>query len=161
VDTRLQQAITLREQGEGEKALAILQRLLEEQPNHPEYLYQCAWTHDVLGLERAAVPYYEQAIRAGLQGEDLRGALLGLGSTFRTLGEYARSEEVLRAGMQQFPEGREFPVFLAMTLFNLERHEEAMRLLLVQLAETTQDEGIAQYRRAIRYYADRLRETWD
>ena len=33
--------------------------------------YQAAWTHDRMGLEHEAVPFYERAIAAGLDGEDL------------------------------------------------------------------------------------------
>ena len=55
-----------------------------------EVLYQCAWIHDVMGLETEAVPYYEQAIANGLDGESLCGAYIGLGSTYRCIGNMKR-----------------------------------------------------------------------
>ncbi|TCP68322.1 tetratricopeptide repeat protein [Baia soyae] len=54
--------------------------------------YVSAWSHDVLCLESEAIPYYERAIELGLSKEDdLEGALLGLGSTYRVLGQYEKS----------------------------------------------------------------------
>ncbi|WP_280512914.1 tetratricopeptide repeat protein [Carnobacterium inhibens] len=53
--------------------------------------YQCAWSYDLLGEEKKAVPFYEQSIKLGLVGEDLEGAYVGLGSTYRTLGGIQKS----------------------------------------------------------------------
>ncbi|GIO68949.1 hypothetical protein J21TS3_37700 [Paenibacillus cookii] len=102
-EQKIRQAISLRESGDAEQARKLWLSLLEEEPGNAEIWYQTAWTHDVLGLEREAVPYYEEAIRLGLAEESLAGALLGLGSTFRSLGEYGRAAEVLERGMGAFP----------------------------------------------------------
>jgi hypothetical protein len=51
-------------------------------------------------------------------------------------------------------------VFLAMALYNAGECREAVELLLRNLAETTGDEGISAYNRAILFYAGRLDETW-
>ena len=84
---RLQRAIHLREAGHAEEARKILLDLVAAAPNDPQVNYQTAWVHDNLGLEREAVPFYAQAIEQGLSGADLEGALLGLGSTYRALGD--------------------------------------------------------------------------
>jgi len=63
--------------------------------------------------------------------------------------------------MATFPDNRAFQVFLAMTLYNLRRYQEAMELLLTTLAETTSDEAILQYQRAILFYAPQLDQVWD
>jgi tetratricopeptide (TPR) repeat protein len=91
-------------------------------------------------------------------GEDLQGALLGLGSTYRTLGEYEKAESTLRLGLDKFPDAKEFIVFLAMTLYNLKQHHEAMSALLRLIADDV--EGVKPYQRAIRLYADDLDKTW-
>ena len=158
---RLIEAVRLRENGHLEEARALLLSLVEGSPDNPAVLYQCAWVHDKMGLERDAVPFYEAAIEKGLDGADLHGALLGLGSTYRCLGEYAKAETTLRRGCAAFPESRANEVFLAMALHNLERHDEAMEVLLRNLAETSTDESIARYGRAIAYYAGRLNERSD
>ena len=90
----LDKAIRLRAEGKLEESNAILCRLAQENPDDPIAQYQCAWSFDVLGLERDAIPHYTNAIRLGLQGDDLRGAYLGLGSTYRTIGAYRESKSV-------------------------------------------------------------------
>lgn len=56
-------------------------KLVELYPEDPVVQYQCAWSFDILGKEAKAVPHYKKAIKEGLNGKDLEGAFLGLGST--------------------------------------------------------------------------------
>jgi tetratricopeptide (TPR) repeat protein len=156
----MQDAVALRSAGRAEEARALLLDMLAEEGASAELLYQLAWTHDVLGLERAAVPYYEQSLALGLAYEQRAGALLGLGSTYRTLGEYSRAREVLQQGAREYPERAEFPAFLAMALHNLGEHGAAMEILLKLLAETSADKGIKEYSKAISFYADKLDQIW-
>ncbi|WP_225744999.1 tetratricopeptide repeat protein [Marinilactibacillus sp. Marseille-P9653] len=78
--------------------------------------YQCAWSYDLLREEEKAVPFYKKAIDLGLDGEDLEGALLGLASTYRTLGRYEESERTFLKGLELFPTNNAVKVFFAMTL---------------------------------------------
>jgi len=156
----IENAVQLRGNDKAGMALKMLRRLLKKQPDNAVLNYQTAWTCDTLGLEREAVPYYEQALVLGLDGEDLRGALLGLGSTYRALGEYDKAVATCEAGLEFFPDGREFQVFLALALYNLGKPDQAMTLLLRNLAETSNDAGIVRYRQAILFYSDKLDETW-
>ncbi|HYK75005.1 MAG TPA: tetratricopeptide repeat protein, partial [Pseudoneobacillus sp.] len=110
--------------------------------------------------ETEAVPYYENAIQLGLPDEELQGAYLGLGSTYRTLGEYEKSKEVLVKGIELYPNNRALQVFYSMTLYNLKEHASAMELLLKGLIETSSDENILHYKRAIHFYSDKLDQTW-
>jgi Tetratrico peptide repeat len=82
---RLQEAIELRSTGQTEEARSLLLTLVAAYPDDAEINYQAAWVHDLLGREREAVPWYVRAIEQGHSGTDLEGALLGLGSTYRTL----------------------------------------------------------------------------
>src|SRR5690349_25092414 len=102
VRERLQEAIHLRSNGRPEAARELLLELVTAYPDDAEIHYQTAWVHDNLGLEREAVPFYVRAIELGLSGEDLEGALLGLGSTYRTLGAYQQAAETLRRGIASF-----------------------------------------------------------
>ena len=86
--------------------------------------------------------------------------MLGLGSTYRTLGMYDKSKEILEQGLQEYPEAREFNVFYAMTLYNLGQYDKAMALLLKEIGETSNDEGIKSYRKAIAFYSDKLDQIW-
>src|SRR5262245_36228093 len=127
---KLAQAIEHRTAKRYDEAKVLFAELYAEHPDDSQVNYHYAWLHDSQGEEAAAVPFYEKAIAAGLPDPDLRGAMLGLGSTYRTLGEYEKSVDMLRRGMFRFPEAGEFPVFLAMALYNIGEHAEAMELLL-------------------------------
>ncbi|BES63852.1 tetratricopeptide repeat protein [Gottschalkiaceae bacterium SANA] len=156
----LNKAIKLREIGELEKANTILVELTTRYPNHAVVNYQCAWSFDVLGLEKEAIPYYEKAIELGLPEKDLKEAYLGLGSTYRTIGEYDKSKKLLLEGIDRY-ENNGLKVFLSMALYNLGEHTEAMRLLLSIIAETSADESVITYKKAIEYYSIRLDEVWE
>ena len=157
---KLASAIQLREAKKHEEARQLLLELHADFPNDPQVNYQCAWIHDLLGLEREAIPFYEKAVQEGLSGDELKGALLGMGSTYRCIGEYQKAKETFQRALDLFPENHEYKVFLAMTLHNLKEHTKAMELLLASLLDTTKDDGILGYERALRFYADKLDETW-
>ena len=157
---QLAAALRLRDKGQHENALNILLDLHSLFPENPTVNYHCAASCDALGKEAEAIPFYERAIQRGLSGDDLRGALLGLGSSYRCVGQYDKAERVLRQGLEKFPKAREFGVFLAMTLHNQGQHRAAMELLLKALGETTRDPSLTKYQRAILFYADKLDQTW-
>jgi len=157
---KLSHAIQLRETGKHEEAKDSLLKLHVEFPDDAQVNFQCAWIHDLLGLEREAIPFYEKAVQTGLSGEDLQGALLGMGSTYRCIGEYQKAKETFEHALKVFPNNYEFKVFLSMTYYNLNEHSKAMELLLNTVVDTTKDEGIINYHRAIQFYADKLDETW-
>lgn len=156
----LKKAIELRKTKYFIESNEVLMSLFEKYPNNATINYQCAWSFDLLGEEAKAVPYYEKAIELGLTNEELEGALLGLGSTYRTLGEYEQSKRVFLKGIDHFPNNRAMKVFYSMTLYNLEEHHSAMEILLKALVETTTDQEILSYKRAIEFYSDKLDEVW-
>lgn len=158
---QLQRAIDLRNDGELQQSNQLLLSLVEQHPNEAYVNYQCAWSFDVLGKESKAVPYYEKAIQGDLNNEDLANAYLGLGSTYRTLGEYENSKHTFEKGLEMFPHNLAIQVFYAMTLFNLEKHERSMESLLKNLAATSSDQQIQKYRNAITFYSDKLNEVWN
>ncbi|HXQ33575.1 MAG TPA: tetratricopeptide repeat protein [Anaerolineales bacterium] len=157
---KLASAIQLREAQKHEEARELLLELHTEFPYDPQVNYQCAWIHDLLGLEREAIPFYERAVQEGLSGDDLKGALLGRGSTYRCIGAYQKAKATFQHALELFPERHEYKTFLAMTYYNLKEYSKAMEYLLNSLAETSKDEGVIRYRRAIQFYADKLDETW-
>ncbi len=156
---KIAEAVQFRKSDKPEEAMSLLLSLLPLHPNDPDLNYQLAWTCDFMGKESDAVPYYEKALSNGLT-DDRDGAFLGLGSTYRCLGEYKKSLKVFDQGIKEFPEHRSLKVFRALTLYNLGRSEESVSQLLIQLIETTSDESIKSYDRALRFYSDKLNETW-
>lgn len=160
MDQLLINAINLREIGQYEASNQLMLKLIESYPEDPLANYHCAWSYDLLGEELKAVPYYEKAITRGLKDKDLEGALIGLGSTYRTLGRYVESKKTFLKGIELFPANNVMKTFYSMTLYNLEEHEAAMNILLQCLIDTTIDKDIESYRRAIEFYSDKLNEVW-
>ena len=157
--TDLDKAIELRKDKKQDEAIKILELLLKSSPEDPDINYQMAWTFDSIGKESDAAPFYEKAIANGLV-TDREGAMLGLGSTYRCLGDYKKSLLIFDMAISEFPENRALKVFRALTLFNLNDSETAIGQLLLQLLDTTSDSSIKSYEGALRFYSDKLRETW-
>ncbi|MBA2392817.1 MAG: tetratricopeptide repeat protein [Ktedonobacteraceae bacterium] len=162
---RLAEAIQLRETGRAKQDQAILEEartllldLAAAYPDNAEIAFQTAVVHDNLGLEHESIPFYLQALSQGLSGPDLERAYLGLGSTYRGLGEYEKAEETLRRGVKEFPHNRALQVFLSMALYNTQHYKEAIEPLLTNLIETTADETLQYFKRPISYYASHLDE---
>lgn len=162
---RLAEAIQLRETGRAKQDQAILEEartllldLAAAYPDNAEIAFQTAVVHDNLGLEHESIPFYLQALSQGLSGPDLQRAYLGLGSTYRGLGEYEKAEETLRRGVKEFPHNRALQAFLSMALYNTQHYKEAIELLLTNLIETTSDETLQYFKRPISYYASHLDE---
>ena len=161
MDKQLKHIITLRENGQLEEVNQLMIALVKEKPENGLYHYHCAWTYDSLGKEKEAVPHYERSIQLGLGHEDLEGAYLGLGSTYRTLGQYKQSKQILEQAINDFPDAEHLKVFYAMTLYNLKEHSKSMEILLNTLLSTSKHEGVNAYSKAIKFYSDKLDYIWE
>ncbi len=160
MEDKLLKVIQLRKDNKPDQALIILAELLKSNPDDPTINYQMAWTCDFMGKESDAVPFYEKAIENGLSGDDRKGAMLGLGSTYRCLGEYQKSLKMFDQAVKEFADDRSLKVFRALTLHNLGQSKDSLGQLLVLLLDTTSDESIKTYDKALRFYSDKLNETW-
>ena len=161
-DDRLARAIQLRENGELEDARRLLLELRAERPDDARIALQTAWVHDSMGFEEEAVEHYRAAFagEGELTDEELRGGLLGLGSTYRALGRAEESDRTLREAIERFPEFRPLRVFHALTLYSLGASRDAVRELVEVLLDATDDPHILRYRRALTAYADDLDRSW-
>lgn len=155
-----EQVLALRRAGKHEEACALAISLAALSPEDAELQYEAACVHDFLGREAQAVPFYLAALSGRLTSEQQRSAYLGLGSTYRTLGQYAAAERVLGEGLARFPDAAELKAFLAMVLHNLGRSKQAVELLLVVLAQSSADAHIQDYREAILFYAQDVERSW-
>ncbi|MGL5440702.1 MAG: tetratricopeptide repeat protein [Filifactoraceae bacterium] len=153
LELELEMAIALRKEGKLKESNELLIKLVKKYPENSLINYHCAWSFDVLELEKEAIPYYEKAISQGLGDNDLKGAFLGLGSTYRTIGEYLKSKDVFVRGLKKFPKDNAMKTFYAMTLYNLGEHSLAMEILLTTLVETSSDPDINEYGKAIKFYS--------
>ncbi len=161
MEETMQRALLLRQEGDVKKSNQLLVELADFHPHDAYIQYQTAWSFDILGEEANAVPHYEQAIKLGLDEENLQGAIIGLGSTYRTLGRYEESRELLKNGLSHFPQNGAMKVFYAMTLYNLQDHSQAMNVLLKTIADQTVDKEIQSYKKAIEFYAEHLDDVWE
>jgi tetratricopeptide (TPR) repeat protein len=146
--------------GKHSEARDLLVVLAAQSPDDAELQYEAACVHDFLGEEASAVAYYRAALRGNLSEDHLRGACLGLGSTYRSLGRYTEAEAILRQGLDRFPQANDIKVFLAMALHNLGRSKAAVECLLTIIAETSSDKEVQGYRRAIALYAEDIDRIW-
>lgn len=149
----LKKAIELRKSGQALASCELLKELVAKDPHSAELYYQTAWSHDVAGLETQAIPYYALE---GLTDEMLQEAYLGLGSTYRVTGQYEKSKQLFLKAKERFPKFAAYDIFLAMTLYNLKEHEEAMRLLLTRISQGSQAESVINYQEAIAHYSTNL-----
>ena len=145
--------------GRTDHLLGLLRKLDGRYPNVAEINYQLAWTLETGGHLAEALPAYDKAVALGLSPNEHANALIGLANTLRGLGQAARATEVLRSGQRQFPDNREFDVFLTLALHDLGQHAEALQIALTALADTTEDPGLTAYQRTIRHAAGLLRES--
>ena len=159
-EERLAHAAALRENGQLEQARQPLLQLRAEFPADAGVAVQTAWVHDSMGLEDEAVMHYEAAIAGDLADDELRRALLGLGSTYRALGRDADSDRTLRQGIERFPDFRPLRVFHALTAYNRGQSRDAVKQLLTLLLKTTSDRDILRYRRSLAGYAEDLDGSW-
>ncbi|MCH2547344.1 MAG: tetratricopeptide repeat protein [Alphaproteobacteria bacterium] len=159
MNAQLKNAIALRNDGHLEQAYEIFEALLKEQPNNPDILYQLAWTLDRMGKESKAVFFYEKALSNNLNtGKE--DAMLGLASTYRCIGEYQKSLNLLDEAIEAFPSNNALKIFRTLTLFNLGCTNDAMGELIKLLLNTTHDENILKYQQALCFYSDKLEEVW-
>jgi tetratricopeptide (TPR) repeat protein len=152
-------AKSLRKEGRHEEAKTLLLSLAAQEAHDAELQYEAACVHDFLGYESQAIPFYLAAMGGALPRESRLGAFLGLGSTYRTLGRYADAAATFRAGMTEFPEANELKAFMAMADHNLGNSKRAVEALLALLAETSSDEGIQRYSKAIEHYAKNIEQV--
>jgi tetratricopeptide (TPR) repeat protein len=161
VDAQLARVIDTRRAGELDESLRLALELSAQRPEDARVAYQTAWAHDRLGREAGAVAYYEKALeRPGLSPDERRGALLGLGSTYRTLGRYVDARATLRRGVDEFPDYAPLKVFLAMSLYNCGDGKLAVETLLQVLVRHGADKEVAGFSEAIALYAEDLDRVW-
>ena len=104
-DPELEAAIALgyqrRDRADMAPTIAYFEGLLAEHPDHPVLTYEVAGAYDTAGQETEARIRYEEALRLGLSGENLRRCLCQYGSTLRWLGDFDASLAVLERGLRR------------------------------------------------------------
>lgn len=161
IEETIARAKKLRREDDLEASQILLLDLLAEHPKDPRILYEVGGSYDVMGEEREAIPYYQKAIKAGLEGSDLQECLVCLGSSHRNVGNFTEAVQTLEKVVADFPDNNSGKVFLALAYYSDAREDDAVRLLLELLLQTTTDKNILAYADPLDYYKDNLDEVWD
>jgi len=161
IDDWLNRTKRLRSEGKFAETIAFLGEVRDLKPNDASVFLQIAWTHDALGKETDAVEPYEKALELGLVGDDLESAYVGLGSTYRSLGDYENSKRVFEMAIAEFPQNGAVKAFYAMTLYNLGQNEKAMETLIKELVTSSIDPRVKAYGKALVFYSNKLGEIFD
>ncbi len=156
MNINLEQAIQLRSDKAFESAEEMFTKLIALDDANPRLYYHLAWLYDTMEREQEAIPYYEKAIALNLPIDEIADCFLGLGSTYRAIGEYEKSKMVFENAIRQFPERHDLKVFYAIVLYNLRNGKEAISTLLKIIAQTSSDININRYKNSILKYADDL-----
>lgn len=160
-DTTILRARELRREDELEASQSLLLELLESHPEDPVVLFEVGGAFDVLEELETAIHYYKEAIQRGLRGDDLRECLICLGINQRALGQFETAVDTLEDAASQLPDSNAVRAFLALAYYSNGQEDEAVRLLLELLLQTTQDEEIKLFADTLDYYKDNLDEVWD
>ncbi|WP_421733574.1 tetratricopeptide repeat protein [Cellulomonas sp.] len=134
--------------------IAYFERLLGEHPEHPVLVLEVAGAYDTAGRESDAAVRYEQALDLGLDGDDLRRCLCQYGSTLRWLGRLDESVAVLERARAQFPQSDAVRVFLALTLAEAGRSDDAVAQLLTVITDHAEVTDLGRYAVGLRGLAE-------
>lgn len=101
-----------------------------------------------------AAALYRRALDLGLEGNDRRDALVGLGNALTLAGDLGPAVDVLRRAGRDYPGDPVVTAFLALALLAAGSGPEAVSLLGVALVRESPHPGIRRYSRSLR---DRFR----
>ncbi|EAK8939622.1 tetratricopeptide repeat protein [Listeria monocytogenes] len=152
--------LTLLQNGDYETARKQALTELENNPESAELHYFAAWAHDALGKEDAAIPFYEKALQLVLPTDSRKEAYIGLGSTYRITGQPEKASLLFETALQEFPDNNALRTFSVMAKYNQGLEKEALQEALMLLTQTTSDENILSYKKAIQFYAQDLDATF-
>jgi tetratricopeptide (TPR) repeat protein len=140
-----------------EEFLARMDVLVTERPeNDPAGLFERASALDATDRTAQAVPLYQRALAAGLDGPRRRQAVIQLSSSLRLLGRAGEAADLLRAeraaGSDELDDA--VSAFLALALADAGAEREAVSVALAALAP-----HVPRYQRALGEYARLLTES--
>lgn len=135
-------------------------RLLADNAQDPVALWNCARAHDFSGRPERALPLYQQAFAAGLDGDDLRRAFTGHGSTLRNLGRTGEAVGLLGEGHWRFPDDPLIRCYLALAMHSDGSSAAAVAMLIDLVVERVEDPDVAAGARSLRNYAAALRNGY-
>lgn len=140
-----------------EATIAYFRGLLDAHPDDARAILEYAGSLDFAGREAEAAPVYEQAFKAGLDGDLMRQGLLQYGSTLRNIGRREEAVTALRDAVERFDDDAA-RAFLALALVDGGRPREAVATLLDLALDRAESASLREYARPLRAYARELTE---
>jgi tetratricopeptide (TPR) repeat protein len=119
------------------------------EPSSAQAALTQALSLDAAGREKQAIPRYRRAIAAGLKGDDLHTALIGLGSSLRTIGKTQSAIMTLRKARRLFPRDTAVILFLALAHYDAGQKDLAIRQLADALLKESTQPRLKSYRKAL------------
>lgn len=156
MEQSLQQALTLRRQGELIESNKLLVQLAEQQPEDASLQYECGWSFDILGGEEEAMHYYERALGLGLDGEQALGAHAQLGSMYRLRSRIRDAKDVLMKGINKFQDSALLKTFYAYAEYDAGKPGEAMQWMTQAAFDAASDDSILVHRWPLLYLGSNL-----
>ena len=98
MEESLQAALELRRDGNLLESNRLLRELVLQHPEHAMLHYECAWSYDILKQEEDAISFYQRALELGLPKKEAVNAYAQIGSLYRQLGQFTKSENILMKG---------------------------------------------------------------
>jgi tetratricopeptide (TPR) repeat protein len=125
------------------------------EPSSAQAALTQALSLDAAGREKQAIPLYRRTLSAGLAGDDLHTALVGLGSSLRTIGKTQAAITTLRKARRLFPRDIVVMMFLALAHYDADQRDLAIRQLANALLNESKQPRLKRYRRVLasKYHA--------
>jgi tetratricopeptide (TPR) repeat protein len=161
LDAQMDRIFAARDRERMRPTIDAFERLLAEHPDNPRLVYEVGGSYDTAGEEETALGFYTRALDLGLDGDLRRRCLLQYASTFRQLGRFQESLDVLDRAIAEFPDSPALQVWKAFSLHASGRANAAFALLVDTIADHLDSPEITRYEAALRGNADSIRELGD
>jgi len=161
LDAEMDRIFAARDRDHMQPTIDAFERLLADHPDDPRLVYEVGGSYDTAGEEQTALGFYTRALELGLEGDLRRQCLLQLASTFRQLGRFEESLDVLNRAILEFPGSPSLRVWKALTLHASGRPNGGFALLLTTIAEHLDSPEITRYQAALRGTAEYIRDLGD
>jgi tetratricopeptide (TPR) repeat protein len=161
LDAQIDRIFAARDRDRMQPTIDAFERLLAEHPDNPRLLYEVGGSYDTAGEEETALGFYTRALDLGLDGDLRRRCLLQYASTFRQVGRFEESLDVLDRAIAEFPDSPSLPVWKAFTLRASGHSNAAFALLVDTIADHLDSPELTRYEAALRGNAEYIRELGD
>ncbi len=132
-------------------------QLRNQHPHSSRASFELANALDFCGREADAIPYYEEAIRAGGLSHAFHVySLVQLGSSLRNVGRIKDAIDLLTKTEHDYPEYWAVSLFLALALNSAGRPADALKTVMRATLEHGRAEDLDRYRRALTNYIDEI-----